>query len=344
MLVIGSLPPPFGGCSVTLQFLVEELRRRSDVELRVVDTSGIRGRGLRGGAKLLGTLARVIRLARRTDVVTLHVATPALPHWGLAVYAVARLLGRPFVLRKFADTDYRTLGWLRGAASHHVASHAGVYLVETLRHLEVSHGRGIHRAYWFPTARPIVSAARATPPSACRHFVYVGHVTRAKGLPELVAAMSQLAGDVTLDVYGPLLDDLSAEVFASRPGITYHGPLPPAEVVSTMRRYDAFVLPTRAVTEGYPGTVLEAYAAGLPVVASRIGGIPEIVDESAGALVAPGDVDALAEAMRRLCADPVYYGALRRGVEGKASQFCVRRWSERFVEHCREAVSLRVAA
>jgi glycosyltransferase involved in cell wall biosynthesis len=347
VLVIGSLPPPLGGCSVTLQFLVEELQRRDDVEVRVLDTKGIRGRGVEGGLRLASAVIQLARQVRAVDLVTLHVATTAIPGWGLLVLALASLAGRPFILRKFAGTDYRRLGFVRGRVAHFVVRHADTYLVETRAHLETSRGRQLRRVYWFPTARPlsVLPAWRERPAGqGCRRFAYVGHVSRLKGLGVLAEAMKQMPPDASLDVYGPWLEDLPADLFAGQERIRYHGPIPASEVVSTMARHDALVLPSLATTEGYPGSVLEAYAAGLPVIASRIGAIPEIVDESAGLLVEPGSVTGLRDAMMTLYSQPTAY--LARCVEARtrAGGFSSQHWCERFVSWCREAVGVPTAA
>jgi glycosyltransferase involved in cell wall biosynthesis len=79
-------------------------------------------------------------------------------------------------------------------------------------------------------------------------------------------------------------------------------PVPTEEVARRLREADLYVHPARADT--FPNAVLEALACGAPVVASRVGGIPEQVTDETGILVEPGDPGALAAAIEELLADP----------------------------------------
>jgi len=71
------------------------------------------------------------------------------------------------------------------------------------------------------------------------------------------------------------------------------------DVPVVLRACDVFVLPS--IAEGLPGALLEAMATGVPVIASRVGGVPEILNSpDVGTMVSPSSVDELANAMERL--------------------------------------------
>ena len=143
--------------------------------------------------------------------------------------------------------------------------------------------------------RPRLAAAR-------RRFGYVGTLTPHKGVHVLLEAVKGLPGESwTLDVIGnPAVDPgYTARLRAlarGDPRIRFRGAVPPAEQERLWESLDLLVLPS-LWWENSPLTVLEALAAGRPVVASRTGGVPEVLPPSAGLLVAPGDVEDLRAAL-----------------------------------------------
>jgi glycosyltransferase involved in cell wall biosynthesis len=126
----------------------------------------------------------------------------------------------------------------------------------------------------------------------------------------------QLVGD------GPMQATLAAraEALGIRHVVDFLGHR--EDVPHLLQQSDLFVLPSR--TEAFPNGLLEAMAAGLPVIASDVGGIPELVEHDRnGVLVPVGDAAALADAILRLARDPeraATLGAMaRQTIEGRYS-------------------------
>jgi len=139
-------------------------------------------------------------------------------------------------------------------------------------------------------------------------LLFVGRVVREKGVLELLDAVEGVPG-VSLHIAGDALDSdrdpVGDEVAKrlARPGlagrVTRHGMLPRAELQQLYDQIDAVCLPS--YREGVPRSVIEALAAGRPVVATQIRGCRELVtDEFNGFLVPPHEVAPLADALRRM--------------------------------------------
>jgi glycosyltransferase involved in cell wall biosynthesis len=163
-------------------------------------------------------------------------------------------------------------------------------------------------------------AAPAGPPDG--HFLYVGRLSEEKGVRVLLEAWRKYAGPHPLRIHGdgPLRAEVE-EATRRDPRITWLGARPRAEVLDAMRRAHALVFPSLCY-ENFPVVLAEAQAAGLPVVASRLGSAAEIVTESgAGVLFDAGDPAALAQAVAQLTGDGAQRATLsanaRRSYEGK---------------------------
>lgn len=123
-----------------------------------------------------------------------------------------------------------------------------------------------------------------------------------KGVPYLLEALARLRekrDDFVLDVVGDGPNRAEYEQLSHRLGLKdvvyFHGLKTKQEVAGFMRRCDFFVLPSE--WENLPCVLIEALASGLPIIATRVGGIPEMINENVGFLVPPKNANALAEAI-----------------------------------------------
>lgn len=344
ILIVGPMPPPYTGTTTLLEYLVDILGTDPSVKTHVVNTLGIRGKGLTGVFRFLGLLRRTYALARRSDVVTLHCSTTGLHVIGLAVYLVARAARKPLIVRKFAGDDYMTtLGGVGRRIAEFVLRRSDLYLAESKLLVAAAEARGIAHVEWYPNSRPVppVSADSGRARGPCRRFVYIGRIVEAKGMRVMADAAAGLPAGLTIDVYGPWGNDLPRDLFEPCPNIRYHGPLLPEAIIPTFQQYDASLLPTHYIGEGYPGAILESYLAGVPVITTRWRAIPEIVDDSVGIMVEAESAVALRDGMVRLANDEALYQSLCANTRAKAEFFSADGWAAHFVERCRDVARLR---
>ncbi|MBA3787777.1 MAG: glycosyltransferase family 4 protein [Actinobacteria bacterium] len=345
LVVSGIWPPDVGGPASHAPELATHLRERGhqvEVLTTAAATPGAEpypvhwvGRSLPPGLRHAVFALRLARLARHSDVVyVVSVLTRGV--------VGARAARRPVLVKLTDDPAYeraRRLGLFhRDLDAFQVwPGGAGALLLRALRNAALRWASLVlcpseylrrHALGWALRPEQVVVVENASPalPDLPSHeearaelrvvgplLVFAGRLGAAKSLDVLLDALVELP-DVSLLLAG---DGPERERLERRAGqldlgerVHFLGPRTRFEVLELFRAADASVL--SSAWENFPHTLVEALAVGTPVVATAVGGVPEIVrDGENGLLVPPGDPLALAAALRRYLEDPELQERLR---------------------------------
>lgn len=340
MIVAPHFPPQIGGVERYVEALAHGLAR--DYGDRVVVVTTDRERRIGGAATNASDEVRVVRLpvlatlsnspihvswpgqlrrlfhAERPDVVSTH--SPVLGLSELAVF-----LARPIPV----VATYHTGSLSKGrpmldqalAAIERIAVRPALHRADAVVTTSPAHSRyralrGLHPRYVPPGVDLNVFFPKPTAPlSGDPTVLYVGRIERSspwKGLEVLLHAMTKLTTSVDqvrlrlvgggdgVDALTALADSLG---LAGR--VDFSGPLPPDEVANAYRCATVTCLPSTTDAEAFGMVLIESMACGTPVVGFPVGGVPLVIGDTLGGVVAsPVDPDGLASSLQALIVDP----------------------------------------
>ena len=359
VLCVMQLPPPVHGVTVMNQCVADSdvLATRFSIDvvpLRFADSlDQLRRVSARKIFRAIRTGVQLARaLSARPDVVYFTLTPTGIAFYRDCAYAaMMRLSGVPRVyhLHSAGVADRASSRWTRALCT---------WVFEGARVIQLSGALRADTRAVVPDER-IMFVANGIPDGGAPmdrvdhevpRVLFLSNMLEAKGPLVLLDALAALAArNIRFEATfaGARLDDGCVEKFERavttlglEQMVRYVGPVYGADKEALLRSHDVFVLPT--YDDAFPVVLLEAMQAGLPVVATAVGAIPEIVeDQATGFVIPPGSVDALVDRFAVLLRDP---GRSRTmGVRGHA-RFVERYTIDRFerelarsLEDCVEA-------
>lgn len=326
--------------------------------MRLAGVIALVGLDYRRNPRLLGrallTVACALEHARRLRVAPVdHLHAHFATYPALAAWICSRLVGVPYSFTAHAhDLFIHRLGLRRRIEDAAFCVGISEHNARILRAVAPGRSADVHVVHCavHPASLPV--RLRAPRPGAPMRVACVAALRPYKGhhvLVDAIACLARAGEAVELDLVGdgPRRGELERQ--CARLGVAtrvhFLGGLTEPAVAEVLDRADAFaqasVVQPDGDTDGIPVALMEAMAVGVPVVASRVSGVPELVrDGETGLLAPPGDAAALADALRTLRAEPG--AAIERARAARAlveEQFAVEGQSSRLLALIRASSS-----
>jgi glycosyltransferase involved in cell wall biosynthesis len=326
-----------GGAQAYVAALLPALAREFDVAVAAYGTGPLREAAEAEGVRFLplehvrrpispwrdvAGLLELVRLLRRERPDIVHASSSKAGVLGRLAAAIARIPIRIFTVHGWAFTAHSGLSSrLYRWADRLVRPLTTVTICVSMQERAAGLAAGTcvaERTVVIPNAIDVENAPQASRAREKPLLVSVGRLKAPKDFATLVRALARLPSesfDALIVGEGPERPRLEEEIEELRLGEVVRLAGERRDVPEVLAGADVFVL--SSCSEGMPMSVLEAMAAGLPVVASRVGGVPElVVDGETGLLVATGSPEELAAALERLIAEPQL--RQRLGAAGRA--------------------------
>lgn len=322
ILAVGPLPPPPSGATVSFQVFCDEVIHHADkIQVDIVDTSPKRVKkntsiaSLGNITKAFATIRSYAKRLRTSDSVIIFGSNGFLMSLTPVLVVLAKLAGKPCYIRSFGGSldqfADKLMPVLRNLLFFGFRWSDGLIVETKLLHEYFQPTLG-EKVYYVPGYRPL--KIETTPPhhlvapkpeAEPLRLIFIGWVRAEKGIFVLLDALKKLSernrAAIHCDIYGPVHPSVAERFEREIDEIecaTYAGVLEPSQVIPTLRTYDAMVFPTMYQGEGHPGVVIEAMAAGIPVITTEFRSIPEVVEQGKnGLLVEPDNPKALHQAI-----------------------------------------------
>lgn len=303
LLLVSPLPPPIGGItSWTVEYMNQMIELGYTPAL--VNTT-VTGKRLNNNAKinLFDELVRLRRIKKNINEV-LRDGEVNVIHYNASCF-IFGLIRDYYVLRPFfkknaiiyhchCNLETNVNNTVARIFFSLIAKNSDCVLTLNKKSLEFAQ-RYTSRTKVIPNFIHQVFVDSVNVKTELKNIAFVGRVSPPKGIYELIIAAKKI-GDVNFHIIGPDDDHILEKKLGKN--IVIHGAQPHEKVIELLKTMDAIILPS--YSEGFPLVILEGMACGLPIIATAVGSIPDMIEKQGGVIIPDHDSAAILNAVESI--------------------------------------------
>ena len=306
VLLISPLPPPAGGIATwTKLFLSSEVAQANTVDL--INTA-IQGKRIKKLEKkyLVGELKRAASIYLTTskflkndyDIVHINSAGSTLGMIRDYLCLKKSKTTRAKVIVHFhCDISYKVKGKLSTFIFRKICQQADKLFCLNHASEAYIHDRTMKESSRIPNFIDVeqMHLEPLTISNDIKTVLFVGHVMKSKGCADILAIAQKLP-DIHFKLVGKVAQEI--DVLPKSKNVEFCGEISKEDVLKEMQRADVLLFPTH--TEGFPNVILEAMTCGLPIIATPVGAIPEMIEDQGGKIIEVGNIEGFIKAIEDL--------------------------------------------
>lgn len=308
VLLISPLPPPSGGIATWTDLYINSNEAKRNY-VKVINTA-INGDRINNLAKisLWDELKRAFNIYYGTkqflqkdtfDVVHLNTSCSLYGMIRDVICAIrVKRSGKRLILQCHCDTSVKIKGRLSQLVFKKLCNLSNIVISlnkASRNHIEELTGENSLIVPNFCKTDTLDNFYEKTTFGNIKIIIYAGHITKAKGCDSVITVARKLP-DITFKLIGYISDEIKE--IPCTDNVRFTGEISKHDVISEMVAADLLLFPSH--TEGFPNVVLEAMLCGLPVIATPVGAIPDMIEDKGGLLVGIDDIDGMINAIQRL--------------------------------------------
>ncbi len=302
-LLIGAIPTEdpksYGGTTILVKQLIDYFNEKN-IDYIFIQTNKYQG-GISVFKNYIYIIFYFLKYIKSVDIVFANVASKGMYFLSPLLLFLSKKFNKKFISRNFGGNSielYENVNNMKKKLITYLFKESDILFFET-KYL-VQYFKIINlNTYWFPNSRKKPKIIRDKNMEYKKEFIFMGHIKEEKGIDELLEASLSLDDSYNITLYGNIVENKYCnELWNKYQNVKYGGQLKHSEVYNILAKYDVMLLPSHR--EGYPGAIIEAFGIGLPVIATKLPSILEMVDEKCGILIDVKDTNDLVNAMQSI--------------------------------------------